>query len=400
MKRPRLHGPLLALATIVALVLLAEAALWLFAPVANPLNRGAHHVNALNPYIRFEYPRRYAVTTEVEPDLGGLQGRHRFSTNNFGFRGDSLATPKPPGEFRIFVVGGSTVECFYLDDDDDVSRVVQRELAAHAPGDTAVKVYGVGLSGTASDDHVAMIAQRLVHLQPDMVVVLAGLNDLRRSIQDFDYLHYTTYGAAHLPFYKRLIMCSQIARRFYYLWQRLEPSPARLLEERRLVSDYARRIALQQSLLPTDAQPRVDAASYGRNLRTIVGLARAHGFVPVFVTHPSTWNSTVDRDARLRHWMRSYDGVVYREDAMDAALEELNDVVRDLGVELGVPMYDLARALPKSLEFFYDDCHFNAKGARAAGRGLAAFLVQQGLAPARADAPSSNLDARQQGGLQ
>jgi hypothetical protein len=105
------------------------------------------------------------------------------------------------------------------------------------------------------------------------------------------------------------------------------------------------------------------------------------------MTHPSTWNSTVDPNARDRHWMRVYDGVVYREDTMDAALERLNDVVRTVARMDSVPLYDLARALPKSLEFFYDDCHFTRAGASAAGRGLARFLTEHALVPA-ANTPS------------
>jgi hypothetical protein len=52
-----------------------------------------------------------------------------------------------------------------------------------------------------------------------------------------------------------------------------------------------------------------------------------------------------------------------------------------------VPVYDPARAVPKSLEFFYDDCHFTRAGALAAGRGLARFLTGHALVPA-ANAPS------------
>jgi hypothetical protein len=85
--------------------------------------------------------------------------------------------------------------------------------------------------------------------------------------------------------------------------------------------------------------------------------------------------------------MRVYDGVVYREDAMDSALERLNDAMRTVAEEDSVPLYDLARALPKSLEFLYDDCHFTPAGALATGRGLARFLMDRALVPA-ADAPS------------
>lgn len=382
MIHPRRSNFTLAVATLAALVLVAEVALRIAAPVADPTRSAAQHVNALNPYIRFEYPKNYAAVTEAEPEIVGLEGRQWFTTNAYGFRGDSLAVPKPAGEFRIFVVGGSTAECFYLDDDDDMSRVAQNELALRAKDAHSIKVHNVGLSGTASDDHVSMIAQRLVHLEPDLVVVFAGINDLRRSLQSFDYLHYTSGAAPSMPFYKRWLLGSQIVRRLAYAKRRADPDPESILETRTLKSDYGRKIALQRSKPETDAAVHVDTTSYRNNLRSMVGIARANRFALVFMTQPSTWNSAVDPAARDRHWMRVYGNVVYREDVMDSALEQLNDVMRTVAAEDSVPLYDLARALPKSLEFFYDDCHFARAGALATGRGLARFLIEYPLVPA------------------
>jgi hypothetical protein len=49
--------------------------------------------------------------------------------------------------------------------------------------------------------------------------------------------------------------------------------------------------------------------------------------------------------------------------------------MREVAQERHVPLYDLARTLAKSSEYFYDDLHFNVQGARVAGTGLASFLV-------------------------
>ncbi len=380
MSHSRRSNVLLALATVAGLVLAAEIVLRVAAPVADPTRSTAQHVSEQNPYIRFEYPRGYAAATEVEPGLPGMEGRHFFTTNSYGFRGDSLIVPKPPREYRVFVVGGSTAECFYLDDADDLARVAQNALAADTT--RVVKVYNVGLSGTASDDHVAMIAQRLVHLEPDAIVIMAGVNDLRRSIQGFDYLHYAREGVATPPFYRRLLLHSQIGRRVVYFKRRVDPDPDRVLEARTLKSDYARKVALQQASPPAHEPVRVDTTSYRTNLRTMAGIARTNGFALVFVTHPSSWNSQVDPSIRAHHWMCTYDGVVYPEDQMDAALERLNDVMRAVAAEDAVPLYDLARAIPKSSEYFYDDCHFNRNGARTAGDGIAQFVITNVLARA------------------
>src|SRR5262249_14848097 len=122
---PRAHSITLALVTTAFVVIVAEIALRVFAPVSNPYEDIERLRPQVNQYLRFEYPRQYSAKTEAEPGLPGLSGVHRFTTNNMGFRGDSLIDPKPPTEFRVFMVGGSTTECFYLDDKNDMARLVQ-----------------------------------------------------------------------------------------------------------------------------------------------------------------------------------------------------------------------------------------------------------------------------------
>lgn len=384
------HTPALVLAVLALMVagMTAEIALRLLAPVVNPYEEIERLKPQINQYIRFEYPRHYSAMTEVEPGLPGLSGRHSFTTNNMGFRGDSLADPRPPREFRIFMIGGSTTECFYLDDADDMARVMQRELSAVAPAGMEIKVYNAGLSGAASDDHIATISQRVIHLQPDLLVVFCGINDLLRSIYNYDYRHYVDYHPAyHKPWYKRWPMKLQITRRLFLLKQRFKADSRQLQEQRPLKSNYEALVALQRTVPESDAVPRTDETAYATNLRSIVGIARANHARLIFMTQQTTWNSTVDPEAKKYHWMRyragapgvGGAGITFREDVMDAAMERLNDRMRAVAAEDSVPLYDLARELPKSLEYFYDDCHFNTGGAATTARGLSRFIIDHRL---------------------
>jgi lysophospholipase L1-like esterase len=368
----RMRTVLLALVSMGLVFAAVEVTLRLVAPFPNPYGDPA--ALRVNSYIRFEYPRHYAAVTEAEPGLPGMSGHNHFTTNNMGFRGGELVRPKPAGEFRVFLVGGSTFECFYIDDRQEIGRVVQEALPQLPDGRTA-KVYNVGLSGAASDDHVAMISQRLVHLEPDLIVVFAGINDLTRSIFGFDYLHYVDPHAGERPWFKQFAMHFQIARRLHRLKTHMTPDARSLQESRPLVSNYARQIALQQTGAPATSAPRTDAASYARNLRSIAGIARANGFALVLMTQPTTWNSAVDPRAKEHSWMRYRAGVIYGEAEMDAAMGLLNDTMRTVAAESALPVCDLAAMLPKSLEFFYDDCHFNTAGAARAGTMLVQTLT-------------------------
>jgi lysophospholipase L1-like esterase len=301
-----------------------------------------------------------------------------LSTNNRGFRGDRLVEPKPGNEYRIFVVGGSTVETFALDDADALNAVLQRSLQEQAPGPSVVKVFNAGVSGQWSAGHVSVVVHRLVHLEPDMIIVLAGINDLRAAINELDYLHYEPerhYGPFALL--KMLATELQLFRRLYYLVANTRARQARVDGLAKI--DYRAAVAERLATPVSDRPPRTDLGPYVRNLETIAGVAKVHGIQLVFVTQQTTWNSDVDSSAGKRQWMLYTKDVHYRADRMDAALREYNDAMKAVGARLSVPVYDLARLLPKSGEYIYDDVHLGVQGALTTGRGLAAFIHSLGL---------------------
>lgn len=143
---------LLAAGVVLLTLVAAEVVLRLGAPVSDPFE-DLKTRRFVNQYIRSSFTPRMRLETEAEAGLPGLAGKHVFTTNNVGLRGDSLAQPKPPDEYRVFMIGGSTVEGLYLGDSQTITAALQRALARTSPGRT-VKVYNAGKSGDKSDDHV------------------------------------------------------------------------------------------------------------------------------------------------------------------------------------------------------------------------------------------------------
>src|SRR5215813_10520342 len=180
----------LAIATSLICVAALEFALRRVFPVQDPFADLKVPRQEINQYIKSEFPGHLRLVTQAEEGLPGMRGANVFTTNNLGFRGDDLIMPKPANEYRIFMVGGSTTECLYLDDANAINRLLQNELNKPPANNLTVKVYNAGKSGDAIDDHCSMIVHRIVQLQPDLLILLAGINDLGRSAANYDYLHY------------------------------------------------------------------------------------------------------------------------------------------------------------------------------------------------------------------
>jgi len=373
--RKRRHAKVLILiVTSLTCLVILELALRKLAWVQDPY-ADLKYRQQLNQYIKSEHPKNLRLVTAPEADLPGMKGPSVFTTNNLGFRGDPLVVPKPADEFRIFMVGGSTTECLYLDDSKTLTRVLQDELNGRLGADVNVRVYGAAKSGDATDDHVAMITQRLVQLQPDMIIVFAGVNDLTRTINNYDYLHYVDAPPQRVPLLKSMATEFQIGRRFYYLFNRVSPNVTQVFQEIHLTSDFREKARACNNLPISKDKPRVDAVSFANNLKTIAGVTMAHGIKLAFLTQQTTWNGPDEARRKEWQWITCRSGVKYREDFMDEAMNVLNNETRRVAGLYKIPLYDLAASIPKSREFFFDDVHFNHEGARFTAHALATLIV-------------------------
>lgn len=93
-----------------------------------------------------------------------------------GFRPDRIAKKKAPQTLRIFVLGGSTTFGLGVGAEAAFAGVLERQLGAAFPGHQ-VEVVNLGCPGWASP-RVANLVRRLVRLEPDLLIVYSGHNEM------------------------------------------------------------------------------------------------------------------------------------------------------------------------------------------------------------------------------
>lgn len=348
-----------------------EALLRWRAPVPDPY-AGDKNPRTLNQYIASEHPRNHRIALIVDEPIPGVDPRSVFTTNSYGLRGPRLTMPKPADEFRVFLIGDSVFECLFLDDSQALSRVIEDALNAGEPEGSACRVYGAGRSHDKSDDHVALFTQRLVHLQPDLVVFCSAVNDLMSSLDGYDHLHFVESASRRVSagkLFRMLLTQCQVARRVFYFASGTAPEPD---GGHVLRSQHHAKVARRRASPMASREPRANIDAYRSNVRTIVGAAKAHGIDVLLMTQPSTWQQgTGDDEIAEAEWRLNRGGVTYRRDVMAREMDRLNDVLRQLAAEFHVPLVDTARVLPISRESLYDDVHLTIAGARQTGEAVA-----------------------------
>jgi lysophospholipase L1-like esterase len=155
------------------------------------------------------------------------------------------------------------------------------------------------------------------------------------------------------------------------LFQRASPNVTQVFQEIHLRSQFREKVRVCNSLPISDQRPRIDPNAFTNDLRTIVGVAQAHGIKLLLMTQQTTWNGPENANLKEWEWILCRSGVRYREDFMDEALNALNDQTRLVARQYSIPIFDLTKAMTKSRDFFFDDVHFNERGAQEAARQLA-----------------------------
>jgi len=92
--------------------------------------------------------------------------------NASDYRGPMASMPKHPDEFRIFLLGGSTV----LLGNPTISTLL--ELEFKNSGQPNVRVYNCGVLSSVSGMELARVLYELADLEPDLVMMFNGANDI------------------------------------------------------------------------------------------------------------------------------------------------------------------------------------------------------------------------------
>ena len=323
--------------------------------------------------LRLPFNRRIEITNEKFPSLDPVI---LHSTNSLGFRG-----PEPPADFgnhlSIVTVGGSTTECYYLDD----RRTWPARLAEMLDRDfDRVWINNAGLDGHSTCGHQLLVKQFIGPLKPKVVLYLIGINEVGNAdANHWDQELLTHTDANSLKrFVHRMADCSALAALAVNL-RRQRAAQAQGLLHGTVMHDPG----LSQTVEPLsddERQKELDRhrgeflPGYESRLRHLIAMTRGFGIEPVLMTQPVLCGPVQD-DATGIDLALIRTGNVDGKTQWDV-LELYNDLTRRVAAEEMVLLIDLARRLPKSSRYYYDWLHYNNDGAEAV-----AEIVDADLAP-------------------
>jgi len=313
-------------------------------------------------------PGAYVQTVTSDYDAG-YRRVVRLSVNRHGLRGPEPSEPKAPGRVRIVCLGGSTTFGYMVSDGEEWPARLGA-LLSHR-----FEVLNGGRPGATTFRDFSYLRDRLLRLEPDVVILYEGFNDLWRAARRHRR-EQTDYGIVDegLPATDEPLLLPKPRTwpwRPSFLAYRVGLGVDRSLRDLR-----RKRGQPDIPAAPLRFDPAI-AGIYHTNLRAMVRLCRSRRVTPVVATFagcddPS--RNEVERKRRLAYVLREVPDLDLA--GAEAALDLYRNMTRRVAREEGAPLVDLARLMTKDLRAFTDTVHFTPEGesllARHVERGLLA----------------------------
>jgi hypothetical protein len=144
-----------------------------------------------NPNFYGPDPERGWVLIPGTTGLWTKEGRAQIRINSSGMRGPDVIAKKPPGTFRIAVLGDSCVEALQVPEEQTFARRLEAELATcpalTSAHDTKIESLNFGVSGYGTAQELLALRTQVAPFQPDLVLLAfyAG-NDVRNNEKTLD----------------------------------------------------------------------------------------------------------------------------------------------------------------------------------------------------------------------
>ena len=304
------------------------------------------------------------LSARIEPvgELGYRQranSRYQVSngtvatSNAMGFRGPVVSVPKPPGTFRIVLLGESTTHGWGVNDDATIDAYMRRLLAERYPA-RRFEVVNLAFDGYDAYEQYERLRSDGLPLKPDLLIVNAGINDVRNArfpdLKDRDPR--TILYADLLAIQREVAQHGPTAWSWIKHYSYLARLPG--MARSRLVTTHTTGTNRR-------ATPNPQAIEFfALNLRRIADLVGSRATPILFSTPPSSLRTRYapnDTSARSYWIVDAETTQSYR----DSLAQRMRQVSLQLQQE-GRPAAYVQHRLPP--ELFLDDCHLTAEGNR------------------------------------
>lgn len=310
-----------------------------------------------------EYPpnlsRKFKPSDEYMKGTQNLvQKEVLIRTNNDGFIIGPNDAANSNEKIDIIFFGGSTTECFYLDEDKRFPYEVSQQLK--------VGVLNGGVSGNHSLHSILSLIGKGLPYKPKHIVLMHGINDLRTLSMTLSYwgepsgrgIIQIEGSDGRSESYRTLrafknIFIPNLWHKIQHLFQGSSKSSDEWAGYRTKTHAYS-----EVEFVFTE--------QFTASLKSFVRIVRAWGIEPVLMTQ---FNRIHADDQFVRSIYESVPQPINFDNFVDL-YQKANQITRRVAKEEGVYLIDLDKEIPSTSRYIYDAVHLTEDGSQLVAKKI------------------------------
>lgn len=293
-----------------------------------------------------------------------------LNINSFGFRGPEIKKEKAQNEYRIFVLGGSTVFNVAIPYNKTFERLLEEKLAEKFP-QRQIKVINAGADGYTSEHSLIQYMFYIRDFNPDLIISLQGINDMYYSCAP-PYFTSGTYSSDYSHSYGSL---AKMINSYFSDKISININSVVLNYVSSFIKDNFYSDITNKYVNYTQYQFKIGGIkiheyrsidSYLRNLNYFASIVSGDHTRLIFINQPYLYSVKNKYDALPRNWFVQRfcsDGKNYPNlESLIYGINLFNSATKSIADKNNLMFVDLESQVPKSLDYFTDDVHYTEKG--------------------------------------
>lgn len=273
-----------------------------------------------------------------------------------------------PGLTIVFL-GGSTTECYYVDEENRfpylVGRIIEKKRSIK------VNSYNGGFCANNTLHSLNILFNKIIPLSPDNVILMHNINDLITLLYEETYWneHPERSPIVYINSYKSLFIFIKIVsgKIFPNIYERIS----------RLVYDpqadewshiRGKELSIRKNEILSDFQ---------KSLNSFIQICKIWEIEPVLMTQANQFLKEPGKP--LNTLFRELNFINYNE--FKVVYDEMNEVIRKTAYNNNVLLIDLDSLVPKETKYFRDIVHYNDTGSVFVSKCISKKLIDNGLKP-------------------
>ncbi len=316
--------------------------------------------------IRFSWDKAIPIRAGMNVDSLKGESGYVFRTDEHGFIMPAKIYDDP--DLSLVFLGGSTIKCNYVEEE---SRFPYRAglLLGRRLG-KKINSYNAGVRANNSMHSLTILLNKVVPLQPDMVVMMHAINDV--NILLFEDTYWNEHHTRSL-----IVAETQDVGRFTRLFEATMetflPGFARRLRIGEAFGENADEFAETRG--HKNVNTNLGTEGFEANLRSFIAVCRTRNIEPALMTQFNLLTEKPHKAiTKAMKKLREDWGVDYA--AYKRIYDRFNEATRKVAREHHVFLIDLDVLVPKEKKYFIDVVHLNTEGSKLVADIVASELAK------------------------